>query len=208
MKRVKFSWELFSFAFMLMILAGCKPGSIAIKGYDCKMNGSYETLNTGLPANWWYYAMETVQKGDFDILSDSLIYKEGKRSLKFQVRECESTGGRLSPGYFGEFKVKPGEIYRISFWVINSGCDSKVSVGTGMEGNPGPSETILKTREAFSEWKYFDYIFAIPLANDNIRFEANILSAGTIWFDAIRIEGMNDKKELTMYPYKGYEECK
>ena len=192
---------------LLIMLEGCMPGSIQVRGYDCKMNGSFETLKNGLPVNWWYYAMETVPKGDFDILSDSVIFKEGNRSLKFQVRSCESAGGWHSPGFFEEFKVKPGETYTISFWVINNGCDFKVSVGAGMQGNPGPNKTLVRTQEIYSEWKYFEYTFAIPPANDNIRFEANILSPGMIWFDDIRIEGLNDKKELSLYPYRGYEEC-
>ena len=192
----------------IIVLAGCKPYSKAVKGYDCKMNGSFEIVKDGFPVNWWYYAMETVPSGEFDILSDTIQFVEGKRSLKFQVRSCESIGGWHSPGFFEEFKVKSGESYKVSFWVINNGCDFKVSVGAGMQGNPGPNITLVRTQETYSEWKHFEYIFAIPQANDNIRFEANILSPGTIWFDDLRIEGMNDKSELTLYPYRGNEECK
>lgn len=189
-----------------LVLAGC-AGSIFVKGYDCKMNGSFETVKAGLPVNWWYYAMETVPNGEFDILSDSIIFHDGKRSLKFQVRKCESKGGWHSPGFFEEFKVHPGETYKVSFWIINKGCDLNVSIGAGMEGNPGPTQTLLRTQEEFPEWTYFEYYFDIPKANDNIRFEANILSPGTIWFDDIRIEGVNDKRELHLYPYRGREEC-
>ena len=192
----------------LTILAGCKPGSVAVKGYDCLMNGSFETLRDGLPVNWWYYAMETVPTGDFDIISDSTQFKEGKRSLKFQVRSCDPIGGWHSPGFFEEFKVQPGERYKVSFWIISKDCLVKVSVSAGMEGNPGPHEIILNQKMTTSDWKYFEYYFDIPMANDNIRFEANILSPGIIWFDDIKIEGVNDKKELNLYPYRGYEECK
>jgi len=171
------------------------------------MNGNFEIVKDGFPVNWCYYTMETVPNGDFDILSDSVRFQEGNRSLKFQVRSCESIGGRLSPGFFEEFKVKPGETYKVSFWVINKGCDFKVSVGAGMQGNPGPNKTLVRTKEIFSEWNYFEYNFDIPLANDNIRFGVNIMSPGTIWFDDIRIEGMNDISELNLYPYRGAEEC-
>jgi hypothetical protein len=190
----------------ILILAGCKPLSTYVKGHDCKMNGSFESLKTGLPVNWWYYNFETAPK-EFDILSDSILFKEGKRSLKFEVRKCESKGGWHSPGFFAEFKVQPGETYKVSFWIINKGCDFKVSIGAGMEGNPGPTKTLIRTQEPFSEWKYFEYYFEIPAANDNIRFEANILSPGIIWFDDIKIEGMNDNSELKLYPYRGNEEC-
>jgi hypothetical protein len=195
-------------AIAMSVLTGCISGSTEIKGYDCKMNGGFETIKNGLPVNWYYYSMEKESKGEFDLISDSILFKEGKRSLKFQVKTCESIGGWRSPGFFEEFKVQPGETYKISFSVINEGCDFKVIVGTGMKGNPGPIKTLLRTRETFAEWKYFEYNFDIPQVNDNIRFEANIMSAGTIWFDEIRIEGVNDKRELNLYPYRGHEECK
>lgn len=193
---------------LLIAMSGCKPGSVLIRGDDCRMNGSFEHVKNGFPVNWCYYAMETVPDGDFDILIDSVQSKEGKRSLKFQVRTCSSIGGWYSPGFFEEFKVLPGQTYKISFCVLNQGCDFKVGVSTGMKGNPGPSETILRTNGKYSDWHYFEYSFTIPLVNDNIRFEANILSPGTIWFDDIRIEGLTDKDELTLYPYRGSEECK
>lgn len=171
------------------------------------MNGGFETLKNGLPVNWYYYSMKKESKGEFDLISDSILFKEGKRSLKFQVRACESIGGWRSPGFFEEFKVVPGETYKVSFWVNNQGCDYKVSVSTGMQGNPGPGKTIVRTKETDAEWKYIEYSFSIPLSNDNIRFEVNILSPGTIRFDDIRIEGMNDKGEMKLYPYRGNEEC-
>jgi hypothetical protein len=200
-------WILY-FSVSLIILQGCNPMSIAIKGNDCKMNGSFETVNKGFPVNWRYYAPESVPNSDFSIISDSEIFKEGKRSLKFQIENCEAMGGWHSPGFFKEFKVVPGETYVVSFWIINKGCMFKAGVETGMKGNPGISETVIQTTESFSEWKYVEQTIQIPATNDNIRFEVNILSAGSIWFDDIRIEGVNDKSERTIYPYRGDEECK
>jgi hypothetical protein len=198
----------FYFSISLLILNGCNPMSIAIKGSDCKMNGSFEIIKNDLPSNWHYYAPETVPNSDFTIISDTAIFKEGKRSLKFQINNCDPFDGWHSPGYFKEFKVVPGETYKVSLWVINKSCKFKVKVETGMKGNPGISETFIQTQELFSEWKYFEHDIQIPVTNDNIRFEVNILSSGSIWFDDIRIEGVNDKSERTIYPYKGDEECK
>ncbi len=189
-------------------LTGCNPMSIIIKGDDCKMNGSFEKLKKGLPVNWYYYAPQTVSNSDFEILCDSTLVKDGNISLKFHVKECEPVGGWRSPGFFKEFKVIPGETYIVSFWVINHGCSFRVYLQTGMKGIPGISETIIQTKETYSDWKYFEYPIQIPKTNDNIRFEANILSTGTIWFDDIRIIGLKDSSERTIYPYRGDEECK
>lgn len=196
------------FTGLALVLSGCKPMSIAIKGDDCKMNGSFETTKKDLPVNWCYYAPQTVPNGDFNIQLDHSVFKEGKTSLRFQVRQCESIGGRFSPGFFKSFKVKPGETYIVSFWVLNSGCTFKVYAQTGMKGNSGINETIVQTRESFSTWRYFEHAIKIPMNNDNLRFEANILTPGTLWFDDIRIEGVNDNEERTIYPYRGDEECK
>jgi hypothetical protein len=182
--------------------------SIAIKGDDCKMNGNFEIIKNDLPVNWYYYAPETVPNSNFTIISDSAFFKEGNRSLKFKIKNCKSIGGWHSPGFFMEFKVVPGDTYKVSFWSINKGCKFEVKVKTGMKGNPGISETIIQTDETFSEWKYFEHNIQIPVTNDNIRFEVNILSLGSIWFDVIKIEGANDKSEPTIYHYRGDAECK
>lgn len=208
MKSRNLCISLFFTVVSLIVLTGCKPMSTSVKGHDCKMNGGFETLSKGLPVNWWYYSMETVPSGDFDITTDTMLFKEGKRSLRFNVRSCEPIGGWHSPGFFEEFKVQPGETYKVSFWIMSDGCFLRVSVGAGMKGNPGPSETKVNQKMTVSEWMYFEYYFDIPEANDNIRFEANILSPGTIWFDDVRIEGINNKSELKLYPYRGSEECK
>lgn len=207
MKSIIISKMLFYSSISLIMLQGCNPMSIAIKGSDCKMNGSFEIIKKDLPVNWRYYAPETVPNSDFTIIGDSVIFKEGKRSLNFQINNCDPVGGWHSPGFFKEFKVVPGETYKVSFWSINKGCKFKAKVETGMKGNPGISETIVQTNEIFSEWKYFEHNVQIPAANDNLRFEVNILSSGSIWFDGIKIEGTNDKTDLTIYPYRGDEEC-
>jgi len=190
-----------------IVLSGCEPMSIMIKGDDCRMNGSFEKVKKGLPVNWYYYAPQTVPNGDFEILCDSSIFKDGNISLKFRIKECESAGGWHSPGFFKEFKVIPGEKYKVGLWVINHGCSFQVNLQTGMKGIPGISQTVIRTEDTYPEWKYIEQDIIIPATNDNLRFEVNILSPGTIWFDDIRIEGVKDKSERTIYPYRGDEEC-
>ncbi|HOY32910.1 MAG TPA: hypothetical protein PKW80_13610 [Bacteroidales bacterium] len=194
--------------FFSIVLSGCKPMSISVKGDDCKMDGSFEIIKNGLPVNWCYYAPETVPNSDFKILSDTTQHKDGIRSLKFQINSCESTGSWHSPGFFMEFKVLPGETYKVSLCVINKGCTLKIKAETGMKGNPGISEIVAEIQGTFSEWKCYEHTVRIPAANDNMRIEVNILSPGTVWFDDIKIEGVHDQSERTIYPYRGNEDCK
>ena len=100
MKTQVFFKTLSILSITLLLLLACKPGSIAIKGNDCNMNGGFEILKNNYPVNWNYYSPTTVNQGDFTISSDSLIVKEGRRSLKFNIKQCESIGGWHSPGFF------------------------------------------------------------------------------------------------------------
>lgn len=187
-----------------LMLAGCRAGSLMVKGDDCKMNGSMEVTKGGLPVNWYYYTSRTVPEGDFDILADSTVFKDGNTSLKFEIRECSTIGGRYSPGFFKTFKVVPGDTYSISFWVINHGCFFEAEYETGMKGIPGISGPMARTKETFKDWKYFEYSVEIPMTNDKV----NILTPGSIWFDDIRIVNEKDGSGILIYPYVGDQNCK
>src|SRR5437879_2814597 len=92
-----------------------KPMSETVREPAAGMNGSFEVTKSGLPVNWSVYTPRTVPAGDFDVVIDNTDFKDGKQSLKFVVRKCDPTGGRLSPGFFNEFRdTKPGETYKIS----------------------------------------------------------------------------------------------
>src|SRR5712692_3845801 len=106
------------------------------------MNGSFEVTKSGLPVNWHFYTKKTVPSGDFDILIDTKEFKDGKQSLKFAVRACSGTGGRLSPGFSQEFEAKPGETYKVSFWVKNDGSEFIVRVG-GVSAFKGEYKTVV-----------------------------------------------------------------
>jgi len=158
------SWLFLIITFFL--ISGCQKLSTGIKGDDNKMNGSFEIVKQNLPVNWYFYSPETVPEGDFDIIIDTTEYKEGKQSLKFQIRECSSIGGVLSPGFFEEFNAVPNETYKISFWIMNKGCDFKIGIIAGLyegfektklkrEGlYKSVDEIILTSRDSIDGWKF------------------------------------------------------
>jgi hypothetical protein len=176
---------------ILIYAAGCTGMSEFIKGDDDTMNGGFEVVKNGLPVNWYYYSPGTVPEGEFGITSDSLVFKEGKRSLKFSVRQCSSIGGRFSPGFFEDFSATAGETYKVSFWVKNEGCRFRVYLQSSEYGKGSNQDTIVSTSENFKDWKYFETDFKVRY--NRIRIEANILGPGTIWFDDVRIEGLTDR---------------
>jgi uncharacterized protein (TIGR03067 family) len=165
-------------------------------------NGSFEVTKSGLPVTWFFYTPRTVPSGDFDIVMDTTDFKEGEQSLKFVVRKCESTGGRLSPGFFNEFHIenhnppgpfetKPGETYKISFWAKNAGSEFvfKARGVSALKGDPG---AVIRSKETINEWRRFECTYTIP-PNMWLRLELNVVQPGTFWIDDIQIVRVNEK---------------
>jgi hypothetical protein len=155
------------------------------------MNGSFEVTKSGLPVNWYFYTPKTVPSGDFDIQIDSKEFKDGKQSLKFAVRKCSDIGGRLSPGFFQQFKARAGETYNVSFWVKNDGAEFVARAG-GVEPFEGKMDTIVKSKEDIGAWRQFSIKYTIPKGMKELRFEMNILQPGTFWIDDVKIEKATD----------------
>ena len=176
-------------------LGGCTTGdkmSETVADKSAGVNGSFEYTKSSFPVNWLLYTEKTVESGDFDILIDTDEFKDGKQSLKFVVRKCSDTGGRLSPGFCQEFKANPGETYNISFWAKNHGSEfvSKVS---GVSAFQVLHETVVgQSNEKIDDWRLFECEYKIPEKMEALRFELNILHPGTFWIDDVRIKKITD----------------
>jgi len=151
------------------------------------INGSFEYTKHGIPVNWLLYTPNTVPEGDFEIITDTTEFKDGKQSLKFLVRACSPTGGWYSPGFCNEFKANTGETYRIAFWVKNDGCQFAVRIG-GVSPSKGQYDTIVDSKETIISWRKYEHLYTIPQQMNAIRIEINILQPGSFWIDDIRIE--------------------
>jgi len=151
------------------------------------INGSFEHAKNGIPYNWLLYTPNTVEKGDFDIFLDTLVFKDGRQSLKFSVRECSSAGGRYSPGLAKEFAAKPGEKYQVSFWYFNQRSEfiAKVRGVSAFKGEDGP---VFKSDDTTDEWTKYESEYTIPEKMNALRLDINILQPGNFWIDDIRIE--------------------
>ena len=90
--------------------------SVLKKDPSIGFNGSFEHTHEGLPVNWQIYTSQTVPTGNFDAGADTTLAKDGHSSMLFTVRQCDSTGGWLSPGLASQIPARPGQVYRISFW--------------------------------------------------------------------------------------------
>lgn len=161
------------------------------------MNGSFEVVKSGRPVNWYFErlaeSLEPSDKADnnFSIISDIEDYKDGHRSLKFDVKKCSDIGGNKSPGIFQEFEAEPGADYKVSFWMKNKQAGYKATVsaitlkgGSKEENKP----SVVAGNEDITEWRQYSVVQHIPSDLDRLRFELSVVKPGVLQLDDIRIE--------------------
>ena len=105
---------------LALILSGCNQMSEKETDASAGLNGGFEVSKNGLPVNWLMYTSTTVPNADFKIELDKIIFKEGKQSLRFDVKKCSSDGGWHSPGFTNEFS-DIGELRNFKKSGINNG---------------------------------------------------------------------------------------
>lgn len=173
----------------IVVLSSCMKMSEKESDAAAGVNGGFEVEKNGLPVNWMMYTPNTVPEGDFKIVIDQNEYKEGKQSLRFDVVACSSTGGRFSPGLTNEFfdsgEFKAEGIYKLSFWMKNTGSKFKVSAG-GVSPQQGEMNVLIESDTDAKDWSYLEYEISI-LEGRHLRLELNILRPGTFWIDDVQI---------------------
>ena len=179
---------------IIVLLAGCSQMSELEVDKTAGLNGGFEIAKNGLPVNWLMYTPNTVPDADFKIVLDNKIFKEGKQSLKFEVKECQTTGGWASPGFTNEFfeagKYKGEARYKLSFWVKNNESSFKITAG-GVEAKGGEMNTLIESNEEMNDWKLFEYEVEVPQERW-LRIQLNIIKPGTFWIDDVQIEKITD----------------
>ncbi len=168
------------------LVLGCDRLSESVSDESAGMNGGFEITRNGLPVNWLVYTPATIPSGDYDLVIDTVDYREGKQSLKFVVRECSPTGGWHSPGFSQEFEAEAGTTYRVGVWVKNQGSRFRAKVG-GVSAFEGEYATIVESSDSLPDWRHYEHSFVMPEEFDRLRLEVNVLSPGTFWIDDIRI---------------------
>jgi len=170
-----------------LVAAACEELSEKVEDDSVGWNGDFENDRDGLPVNWLVYTPRTVPDSDFDIVLDTLEFKEGGQSLRFDVRDCEGIGGRYSPGIAQERPAQAGGTYRVSFWIRSDGADLGAKVG-GISAFAGQYETVVEATGGTDGWVFVERDYPMPAEYDRIRFELSVLSPGSVWIDDVRIE--------------------
>lgn len=188
MKKIKTKFNFLSTILLTTFyLMSCTQMSESVMSEKVGLNGGFEIIENGLPVNWLFYTKNTCKNGDFDIITDTADFKEGKKSVKFQIRSCSDRGDRFSPGLANETEVKSGETYKVSFWYKNSGCKFYYKI-RGVNAKSGVDVPMLISSEITNDWKLIETTYTIPDQINRLRFELNVLSPGSFWIDDVKIE--------------------
>lgn len=170
----------------ILAISCSKQMSETVSDEEIGYNGGFEQIENNIPVNWLVYTPETTGSGDFDISADTQNRKEGKQSLKFDVRSCSDKGGRFSPGVSQERRVDAGDNFKISFWTKNQGAAYLIRIhAVSATKQAGGIE--LKSEESSNDWVYHEYQYTIPEKMNKLRFECNVLVPGTFWLDDVSI---------------------
>lgn len=174
---------------LFLILSACQQMSEKETDKSAGLNGGFEISKNDLPVNWLMYSPNTVPNADFEIALDKNIFKEGKQSLRFDVKKCSSNGGWFSPGFTNEFfdtgKLEGECIYKLSFWIKNKGTKFRVNAGS-VAPMEGEMTVLIESDEQIEDWKYLEY--KINVAKDrHLRLELNVLKPGILWIDDVQI---------------------
>ena len=173
----------------LLVLTGCMQMSEKETDKSAGLNGGFEVTKNGLPVNWLMYTPNTVRDGEFKIIFDKTVFKEGKQSLRFDVLNCNSTGGLHSPGFTNEFfdsgTFRGEGIYKLSFWIKNDGSKYRITAG-GVAPMEGEMKILIESNQQVENWKYLEYEISVP-KDWHLRMQLNILQPGTFWIDDVKI---------------------
>ena len=174
---------------LLLIQTACLQRSEKASDKSAGLNGGFEISKNNLPVNWIFYAPNTLPDAEFNIVLDTTSYKEGKKSLRFDVSKCSSTGGWNSPGFTNEFsevgRFMGPDTYKISMWIKNSNSTFRVKAGA-IDASEGTMEILIESNEEIKDWKYLEYLIEVP-ERKHLRLELNILKPGSFWVDDIQI---------------------
>ena len=173
----------------IILFSGCTQFSEHESDSSAGINGGFELVKNELPVNWLMYTPNTVPDADFDILLDQQDFKEGKQSLKFEVRACSGAAGWHAPGFTNEFldsgTFEGPNKYLVSFWLKNEGTKFNISAG-GVAAKEGGIKTLIETEQQLEDWSYYEFVVDIP-EDRWLRLQLNILKPGSFWIDDIKI---------------------
>ena len=186
----------------LLAVSGCVVPGIGVHDRSAGVNGDFEVVRGGFPANW-ILSRYPLRSGDVEAVIDTTEAVSGNRSLKIIVHRY-ADADRWKPFVFRSIDAIEGATYDVSFWLKSRNC--RVLMELGNEGRyhmfGGPSaeeqadydahprirEILGREETGHNEWRRVHYRYTVPETDGSLRFELKFLSTGTLWIDDVRIE--------------------
>ena len=192
----------------ILAISGCVVPGTGLHDKKLGYNGSFETVQSGLPVNWTI-SRYPIKNGDMEASIDTIDTVSGDRSLKVVVHRFDQ-GNRWKPFLFQVREAEKGKTYAVKFWLKNQGCRVLLEIGNEGKYHPfgGQSEAekqdyaahprirklLGKAEIGNNEWRQFHYRYTVPETDGSIRFEMKFMRTGTLWIDDVRIVLVEDGK--------------
>lgn len=167
-------------------------------------NLGFETLENHQPVNWFFKTERVINNMskagdvvDFDMTADSIDCKEGRRSIRYLIRKCDSSRENMRlyayyPGFFNEFDAEPGATYRVGFWVKSDSCEFEIRTSAVREHGGGYCESkSLHSYQRLAVWTRYSLEQTICPTMRYLRFELDVRSAGLFQIDGLTIDRLN-----------------
>lgn len=125
---------------MLMVLNVLSlQGCLHTKGpieHQAGENLGFELLEDGLPVNWIFY---TPPRSEYRIWCDTLLFTEGKQSLRFDLYRINENDRVNFTGFTNEFQSQShgGGKFRLSFKAMNQGMRHEIYINRVKEKESG-----------------------------------------------------------------------
>ena len=190
-KTVTSASHLFLVILYIFILVSCTKMYIGAERNEAAgLNGSFEIADGGYSVNWFYNA-PPLKEGSAQIVMDSTVVMDGRRSLKIiagTVKESDRVW--MKPGLFTRIPVVPGKKYRLSFGARNRGgafYARWVSVSANAKQHLR-SSFVVRTADSFTNWKVFSDTLRIKERERAILLEFILTQSGSLWIDRVMFE--------------------
>lgn len=179
--------KFFCFLSLATCLMGCYTFAESVQQSKSGFNGSFELVHEHLPINWWCFTNKILSKSDFDFEVQQGSASDGQRCVHFDIRECDSIGGRLSPGLFSELTIEGNHTYRVSFDLRNQGSTLVFDAGP-VSLKEGDRKILLTEKATLNDWTSYSFDIFVPAQDSLLYLQWNWIKPGQGWLDNVRVE--------------------
>ena len=168
-----------------ILLASCQRNEVSKDNPAAGLNGSFETVEDGYPANWAFFP-NPESNTFFQAVLDSENVVDGKHSLKLVAKQNDKTTGFRSR----RIPVQSGKTYKLAMSVKADGCTLKVNrIVQDSSGKKNlRAKIIVNTSKPSAKWEKHEETLSVAEGEAYVLLVFLIDGTGTLWCDNVQLE--------------------